>query len=370
MTMLRAQTRIALPDPAAVLRPLCEHLLEHEAEVSEADGVTTISFGESRTVLTTEPGALLVVIEASDLAQLQGGKFAIASHVVEFAPTDPAPAILWRGDGVEPMLPLDFRVLTVAGFEQLTPHMRRIRFRGEDLARYDSLEALHVRLFIPPTGLAEPVWPMIGADGLLQAPPPEQRPAIRKYTIREIDVAAGTLAIDFVLHDDAGPGSAFAARVRVGDRIGMAGPGGRGLKQAERYLFLADETGLPALARMLQHLPRQTTGLALIEIADASERQPLVVPDRFDVRWLHRDGAAPGSTSLLTDALATLDWPAGEGSLYLWAAAEHTAFREIRATARQYLRPGVDSHLVVSYWRAGVAEEQHAAEKKLAAQTG
>ncbi|CAN7348403.1 siderophore-interacting protein [Bosea sp. LjRoot90] len=367
MTMLRAETRIALPDPAAVLQPLCEHLLEHEAEVSETDGVTTIAFGDSRAELSAVPGALSVVVEAADLAGVQGMKLVIASHVVEFAPEGAVPAIRWSGDGAEPMLPPDFRVLTVAGVEQLTPHMRRIRFRGDDLARYDSLEALHVRLFIPPAGLAEPAWPTIGADGLLQSPPPEQRPAIRKYTIREIDVAAGTLAIDFVLHDDAGPGSAFAASVQIGDRIGMAGPGGRGLKQAERYLFVADETGLPALARMLAHLPAQARGLALIEIADAAERQSLPLPEGFDVRWLHRDGAAPGSTSLLTDALATLDWPPGEGSLYLWAAAEHTAFREIRAMARQHLRPGIDEHLVVSYWRAGLAEEQHMAEKKQAA---
>ncbi|MGE7472231.1 DUF2218 domain-containing protein [Bosea sp. NPDC003192] len=367
MTMLRAAARITLPDPVAVLRPLCEHLVEHEAEVSEADGVTTILFGDSRAELRTEPGSLSVVIEAPDLARLQGSKFAIASHAVEFAPEGAALTIRWSGDGAEPMLPPDFRVLTVTGVEQLTPRMRRIRFRGGELARYDSLEALHVRLFIPPAGLAEPVWPMIGADGLLQSPPAEQRPAIRKYTVREIDAAAGTLAIDFVLHDDAGPGSAFAARVQAGDRIGMAGPGGRGLKHAERYLFLADETGLPALARMLENLPMSATGLALVEIADAAERQPLAMPDGVSLRWLHRDGAAPGSTSLLTDALATLDWPAGEGSLYLWAACEHAAFREIRAAARQYLRPEIDAHLVVSYWRAGVSEEQHAAEKRKAA---
>ncbi|RYE82528.1 MAG: DUF2218 domain-containing protein, partial [Hyphomicrobiales bacterium] len=102
MTMLRAQTRIALPDPAAVLRPLCEHLLEHEAEISEVGGVTTISFGDSRAELIAEPGVLSVVIEAPDLARLQGSKFAVASHVVEFAPSDPTPAISWSGDGAEP----------------------------------------------------------------------------------------------------------------------------------------------------------------------------------------------------------------------------------------------------------------------------
>ena len=201
---------------------------------------------------------------------------------------------------------------------------------------------------------------------MLISPPPEQRPAIRKYAIHEIDVAAGTLAIDFVLRDEAGPGSAFATHVQIGDRIGMAGRGGRELKQAECYLFLADETGLPALARMLEHLPAGATGLALVEIADAAERQPLTVPDGVSLRWLHREGAAPGSTGLLTDALATLDWPAGEGSLYLWAACEHAAFREIRTAARQYLRPEIDAHLVISYWRAGVSEEKHAAEKRKA----
>ena len=63
MITLRAEARIALPDPAAVLCPLCEHLLEHEAEISEAGGVTTIRFGDSRAELRTEPGARSIVIE-------------------------------------------------------------------------------------------------------------------------------------------------------------------------------------------------------------------------------------------------------------------------------------------------------------------
>lgn len=74
-------------------------------------------------------------------------------------------------------------------------------------------------------------------------------------------------------------------------------------------------------------------------------RQSLTTPEGFSLRRLHRDGAAAGSKSLLTDALATLDWPAGESGLYLWAAREHAAFREIRAAAGRYLRPKIDAHL-------------------------
>lgn len=367
MTILCAEARFSLADPAVLLHALCEHLTEHHATVSERDGATLIALDGSEAVLRLAEGELLARVEAPNLAGLQAMKLAIASHVVELAPAGRAPAISWHGDGIGPSLLPDFRVLTVTGTERLTPHMRRIRFRGEDLARFDSLEALHVRLFIPPAGLAEPVWPMLSEDGLITQPLAEQRPAVRKYTIREIDVAAGTLAIDFVLHGDAGPGSAFAERARAGDRIGMAGPGGRGLRDAERYLFLADETGLPAVARMLASLPREARGLALIEIADAQEEQALDAPDGLMVRWLHRDRTSTGATPSLLEAFEALDWEQDGPGLYVWAAMEHEGFRQLRVAARQRLRPARDQHLIVSYWRNGLSEEQHALEKKAAA---
>jgi len=367
MSMLSAETAIALAEPEAVLVPLCEHLVEHDAQIRRSGDEAEIVLGEGRALLRIGEGRLAVSIAGPDLASLQELRRAIASHVIEFAPAGERPRILWTGDGCAPSLPPDFRVLSVTAAEQITPHMKRIRFRGEDIARYASLEALHVRLFFPPEGLVEPIWPMLGADGLLQPPPPEQRPAIRKYTIREIDPAAGTLAIDFVLHDDAGPGSAFAARAAAGDRIGMAGPGGRGLKTAERYIFLCDETGLPAVSRMLENLPPQAVGLAFVEVGGAAEEQQLVAPEGVTIRWLHRDGLRTGAASPLVAAFDALVWEVEGPETYLWSATENEAFRHIRAAARQRLRAGRDQHLVVSYWRAGLSEEQHAAEKKAAA---
>lgn len=367
MSTLFAETTIALAEPGAVLVPLCDHLLDHDAQIRREPGETVILLGEGQAKLRVGEALLAVAIEAPDLASLQELKRAIASHVVEFAPPGEKPAIAWIGDGQAPSLPPEFRVLTVTATEQLSPHMKRIHFYGEDLARYASLEALHVRLFLPPPDLIEPAWPMLGADGLLQLPPPEQRPAVRKYTIRQIDVTAGTLAIDFVLHDDAGPGSAFAARARAGDRIGMAGPGGRGLKAAQRYLFICDETGLPAAARMLEALPESAQGLALIEVADRKEELPLAAPAGIAIRWLHRDARRPGGQSTLLEAFDALAWDADGPDLYLWSATEHDVFRQIRSAAKERLRAERDQHLVVSYWRAGISEDQHAAEKKAAA---
>ena len=367
MSLLLAETRIALPDPEIVLEPLCTHMIEHDALVTRQGPETLIVLGQGSARLRAEDGCLSVAIEALGLAQLQELKRAIASHVVEFAPADVVVSIAWTGDGSAPALPPDFRILTVTGTQLLSPHMKRITFSGEDLGRFASMEALHVRLFLPPAGLAEPAWPMLGTDGLLQMPQPERRPAVRKYTIRRIDVAAGTLAIDFVLHQDAGPGSAFASRARIGDLAGMAGPGGRGLRAAGRYVFLCDETGLPAVARMLENLPSDAQGSAFIEVADAGEEQLLAAPAGFEIRWLHRAGSVPGEISLLRQAFDRIEWDPDGPDVYLWSATENDAFRHIRAAARQRLRPDLDRHLVVSYWRNGLSEEQHSAEKKAAA---
>ncbi|WP_181301048.1 siderophore-interacting protein [Bosea sp. 124] len=367
MSPLFAETTIALAVPETVLTPLCAHLLDHDAQIHRDPDQTVIRLGQGLARLRVARGTLAVTVEAPDLASLRELKRAIASHVVEFVPAGERPNIVWSGDGSAPSLPPDFRLLTVIGVEQLSPHLKRIRFSGEDLARYASLEALHVRLFLPTDGTAEPVWPTLGADGLLHPVPPEQRPAIRKYTIRQIAPAAGTLAIDFVLHDDAGPGSAFAARACAGDRIGMAGPGGRGLKAAGRYLFICDETGLPAAARMLENLAGTAQGIALIEVADAREELPLAAPAGVAVRWLHRDARSPGAPSPLLEAFDALAWDADGPDLYLWSATEHEVFRQIRSAAKERLRAGQDQQLIVSYWRAGLSEDQHAAEKRAAA---
>lgn len=363
---LLTETTVALADPEAVLVPLCAHMREHDASVTRQQDETVIALGTGLARLRAVQGHLSIAIEAPDLPELQGLKREIASHVIEFAPAGAAAAITWTGDGSEPSLPPDFRILTVAGVQLLSPHMKRITFRGENLARYASLEALHVRLFLPPAGIAEPAWPMLGTNGMLQMPAPERRPAVRKYTIRRIDPEAGTLAIDFVLHDDAGPGSAFAARAAIGDRIGMAGPGGRGLRAAGRYVFLCDETGLPAVARMLENLPPDAEGRAFIEVADAGEELALAAPAGVSIHWLHRQAGTAGGLPALQQAFDALEWPSGGPDVYLWSATENDVFRHIRAAARQRLRPGRDQHLVVSYWRKGASEEEHAAEKKAA----
>ena len=125
---------------------------------------------------------------------------------------------------------------------------RRLTLKGDDLGRFAE-GGLHVRLLLPVEGVRQR-WPVTGDDGRPWWPDGNPPPA-RVYTLRRIDVAAGEVEIDMLLHADHhdAPGAAFAERARPGDVVGMTGPGGGDLPEAADYLSLPTRRGcrpLPA----------------------------------------------------------------------------------------------------------------------------
>ena len=350
-----AQARIALSNPGPVIAEFCEHMVEHNAVVREHPEGPELRLGAIHARFSRDGDATLVDVAAPDLEGLYLARMSVASHILEFAGDD-APEIAWTGDGGEIVRPPNFQILDVVACRTLTPHMRRLTLSGENVARFAGLEALHLNLMVQVPGAGEPQWPRVGANGVIAWDRPELRPLMRKYTVRSLDLAAGTLDIDFVLHDDAGPGSAFAERAVVGDRVGVVGPGGGGLVAADWYLFAGDETALPAIARMLESLPAQARGKVFLEVADEAEVQPLTAPPSVDIEWLFRNGVPAGGTTLLVDAVRSAEFPAEGETVYLWAGCEFEAFRAIRAFARQEKRLPNSQHLVVSYWRRGTTE--------------
>lgn len=356
--MLNATATVTLSDPLTLLRQLGAHMAEHDLPLVLDGERAEAWLPMGRAVFRLrDPG---LVLEASAPAQADIEQIIefMASHVLEFAGDD-RPAIRWSGDAPRGALFADFREMEVVAVRDLTPHMRRITLRGADLGRFATAEHLHVRLYLPPEGVHPPHWPRPGADGLPVAIAPDLRPALRRYTIRRIDVAAGEVEIDFVLHADGGPGAGWAARARPGDLCGMAGPGGRNVKPADWVLLAGDETALPAIARILEELPPTAEGLALIEVGSVAEIQPLAAPAGVRVDWLNRQGAEAGTTDLLPAAIRAVTQPEGRSS-FLWVGCEYSAFRAIRSDLRSRLRRSKGDHLVVSYWQRGKAEDEAA----------
>ncbi|MEP7454225.1 siderophore-interacting protein [Phyllobacterium sp. SB3] len=351
-TGFAAHANFSLSNYDAVIGPMCEHMVEHGAAVETQAGGHIIHMGDSVTQLRPKGDMTFVDITAKSLEDLYYVRSAIASHVLEFATE--SVDIKWEGDGNDFVRPPNFHIFKVENVFDLTPRMRRIRFSTDAAKRFVPLTALHLNLLVQHPELTSPQWPTLGTNGLIQWTDPDRRPSFRKYTVRDVDVDAGTLDIDFVLHTDAGPGSHFARNARRGMEIGVTGPGGGGLVPADWYLFAGDETALPAIARMLRYLPENARGIAIIEVADERETQNLSTDTKIEIKWLYRNSRT-GSYGSLADAVRQISLP-GDQIVYVWTGCEFEDFRSIRTFLKQEISFQNLKHLIVSYWRRGSPE--------------
>lgn len=249
---------------------------------------------------------------------------------------------------------LKMRALTVAGVERIAGLLARVTFTGEDL--HDFVSASfddHVKLFFPEDPSQPPALPAVGPDGV-KFPEGRPKPAARDYTPRRYDTARKELVIDFVLHGD-GPASTWAEQAAPGQQLGIGGPRGSFVVPTgfDWHVLIGDETALPAIARRLEELSSAAQALVLIEVPEAANEIPLPTSAQASVRWLHRNGTAPGHSVLLLDAARDLQLPAGEG--YVWIAAESAAAKALREI--MVGRHGIDKSRIraASYWKRGAA---------------
>ncbi|ENO88331.1 siderophore-interacting protein [Thauera linaloolentis] len=362
MTQLAAQAHVRLPAPEDTLTRLGEHVREHGFQFQRDGADWALSIHDGCARIRVDGERLDIRIEAATLDALHDLKVIVASHVLEFSPQ--ASEIRWQGDGSQLRESPAFRVLRVIAARDLTPRMRRITLAGERLERYAGLTNLHCKLLLPQPGDTAPEWPTLADNGLPRMPEGDKRLDARTYTIRHIDLEAGTLDIDMVVHEPAGPGGSWAQRARPGDLVGMRGPGGLGAREADWTLLAGDETALPAIARILENLPASARGVALIEVQDDSGRLELRAPAGIELRWLLRGAHAPGTTTLLADGVRAVAWPEAGTRLFVWAGLEFDAFRAVRGYLRKERGLSAAEHLVVAYWRRGRSETEfkHAPE--------
>lgn len=342
-----ATTEIALPAPGRVMLRLCARFQEFGPVTGEGH-CRRIETGFGTADVEDCGRCLRISAAGDDASALAFVKLAMAEHLLALA--EKPPLIVWQGDGAAGAPLPYFREMRVKRAVQLTPRMRRLTLAGDDLGRFAS-GGLHVRLLIPKDRGAPPHWPVTGADGRPAWPAGEDRPDVRIYTLRRVDVAAGEVDIDFVLHEGAAmPGARFATEAQAGDVVGMTGPGGGLARQADWMLLVGDETALPAIARMLEEMPAHGQVVVRVEVADEGEIQPLATRAQADMRWLVR-----GRDSGLAEGVAAVEWPQDGRSVFAWAGCEHRDFTAIRRYLRQERGLSRDEHLVAAYWRRGVA---------------
>lgn len=259
------------------------------------------------------------------------------------------------------------RRVRVHAVRELSGSLRRTTFRdveGADPAASSSLAALvapgpedHVKVFLPDpaTGVLHAPW--VAPDGGLQRPAGGVSIS-RDYTVRATRTVGGVaeLDVDWVLHGDEGPASAWAARAQEGDELVLAGPrGSLGVPEGlGRLTLVADETGLPAAARWVDAVGPHVPVTAIVEIGDdVDEAHVEAELGRASVEILYRaDG--PGQVEEAVRSLGGL-----EPDELLVALGEAGELVPVRRYLRRELGVPAEQLSISGYWRRGVVNLDH-----------
>lgn len=353
MTELQSRAELQLQLSPDQLQKIRDRLESFDARSSEEGEAVNFRFVFGEASLVMPKGALIMRARSPHPDGLARLKDLMATSV-EFYARDSQPRIVWQGDLSGRGELEQFREATVIDTMDLTPHMKRVRLKARNLERFASFGGLHIRMLFPTATVPDPVWPVRGDNGLVLWPDEERRPPARVYTIRRLDVAGGHLDVDFLIHEGENVGSNWASAARKGDRVGIMGPLGRPFRPAEWFVMGADETGLPAVGRMLESLPATTRGIAFVEVADEGERQQIDHQTGVEVRWLYRNGVPGGESTALADAVMSVTWPE-QGTNFGWFAAEADAAKRVRDHWRSDMALGRDQTIASAYWTRGDA---------------
>ncbi|HEV2508829.1 siderophore-interacting protein [Bosea sp. (in: a-proteobacteria)] len=249
----------------------------------------------------------------------------------------------------EPMIK-PFHEATLARREMLTPGMVRLTFSGDGLANFRStgIPDEYIRLFFPDPKSGELVLPTIEADGRWTFPEERHRVRYSTYTVRRFDAVSRELDIDLVVHEG-GQASDWAMTASVGERIVINNPRGLYVPPVDLrwQLLIADATGLPAVARILEQTPSGIFSDIFVELADEAHVQDL--PDHPGARVTWLTGSGNGiAESVIGNLLANA--PRAQDGGYLWVAGEKSSVRELREQART-LPCFIDGRQkLVAYW--------------------
>ncbi|HWV20785.1 MAG TPA: siderophore-interacting protein [Devosia sp.] len=244
------------------------------------------------------------------------------------------------------------RLLTVTHVTDITPLMRRVRLAGDMAGFVSPSHADHIKAFFFPEGVT-PLLPVVGPNGAEFEP--GTRPEMRDYTPRDWNSAEGWIDLDFVLHGD-GPASGWAAAAAPGKTLVIGGPRGSVVVPMtyDWYLLVGDETALPAIGRRIEELPEGAPVIAVIEVASIAEEQAFDTRADLDLIYVHRNGAAAGTTTLLIDKVRTLDLPAGDA--YAYIAGEGGMSKALRQHLTQERGFNPEWVKAAGYWLLGTAD--------------
>lgn len=255
--------------------------------------------------------------------------------------------------------------------EQLTPHVVRVVLGGNGFDTFkpsDNTDSYVKLVFVDDdidVGTLTSFGRQLTLDSFNKLPP-EKRPTVRTYTVRNADTDRREITIDFVVHGEHGVAGPWAASATPGRRLFVMGPSGAYSPdpQADWHLLAGDESAVPAISTALEALPDSAIGKVFIEVAGPEDQVELKAPAGVEVYWIYRGGRADlvsedsaGDHAPLIAAVKEAAWLPGQVQVFI-----HGEAQAVMHNLRPYIRKerGVDAKWASSisgYWRRGRTEE-------------
>lgn len=245
--------------------------------------------------------------------------------------------------------------VTVESITPLTAHFRRVTVSAAALSACPGIRPTDAfKLMLPPRG-REFTCPDSDEEGMPRWPD-GQRPVLRAYTVRHVDADAGRLCFDVALHGG-GLGTAWLAAARPGETAGLAGmrhefhavPG------VDHHVLIADASGLPAAAAILELLRPHRRVSVFLETGDEADRDLVDGGHGAELTWRIGEpshGSGSALAAAVREGLTTT-----EGRAQVWIAAEAGVVRELRRHALADLGVDRDDLHASAYWKAGQTSE-------------
>ncbi|BBX01197.1 NADPH-dependent ferric siderophore reductase [Mycolicibacterium moriokaense] len=215
--------------------------------------------------------------------------------------------------------------LTVTERQQLTPHYLRLTFTAGDLL---TAHALHPTMWIR-------MW-FADGDKLHQ----------RGYTLVDPDPQAGTVAIEFALHD--GVAANWARNAKPGDSVDVTVLGSNFALPQPRpagYIIVGDTASLPAVNSLLDAI-EDTPSWVFLEAAHEDDKQLPVRGRATDVEWVDRKN----NGEALIQAISSSVFDASDH--FGWVACDNRTTRAVAKVLREDYRMPRKSIKAQAYWVA------------------
>jgi len=218
--------------------------------------------------------------------------------------------------------------LEVVGVNEIAPHVRLITMASSDLVGFEYTPGQDL-LFEFPDG-----------DGAVR----------RRYTIRRADPVEGTADFEIEIHDGRGVANHWASKAEIGEHLGVIGPRGAiNLRSgAKSYLFVVDDSAMPAAFALLEALPADAPATALLVTSHGARSRPVAAGGAdTSLVWLDREE--------MLEKLTDLHLAAG-------SAACLFGERHLVRTAEELLVAGGLDHDAVTlkaYWRRDQPNASH-----------